>query len=115
MITEHDGQQPDRAGQKARVILLTSGTTGIPKGATHSGGDPRVLKSILDRTPWRAEQPVVIVAPMFHAWGFSQLVFAASMACTVITRRKFDPEATLDLVDRHRDTRRPARRARHRG
>ena len=104
MITEHDGQQPDRAGQKARVILLTSGTTGIPKGATHSGGDPRVLKSILDRTPWRAEQPVVIVAPMFHAWGFSQLVFAASMACTVITRRTFDPEATLDLVDRHRAT-----------
>jgi len=63
-----------------------------------------VLKSILDRTPWRAEQPVVIVAPMFHAWGFSQLVFAASMACTVITRRTFDPEATLDLVDRHRAT-----------
>ena len=63
-----------------------------------------MLKAILDRTPWRAEQPVVIVAPMFHAWGFSQLAFAASMACTIITRRKFDPEATLDLVDRHRAT-----------
>jgi acyl-CoA synthetase (AMP-forming)/AMP-acid ligase II len=46
----------------------------------------------------------VIVAPMFHAWGFSQLIFAASMACTVITRRKFDPEATLELIDRHRAT-----------
>jgi acyl-CoA synthetase (AMP-forming)/AMP-acid ligase II len=44
------------------------------------------------------------VAPMFHAWGFSQLIFAASMACTVITRRKFDPEATLDLIDRHKAT-----------
>ena len=41
---------------------------------------------------------------MFHAWGFSQLVFAASMACTIVTRRKFDPEATLELVDRHRAT-----------
>jgi acyl-CoA synthetase (AMP-forming)/AMP-acid ligase II len=41
---------------------------------------------------------------MFHAWGFSQLVFAASMACTVVTRRKFDPEATLELIDRHRAT-----------
>ena len=36
---------------------------------------------------------------MFHAWGFSQLAFAASMACTIVTRRKFDPEATLTLVD----------------
>ena len=104
MIEAHAGQQPQRASTKSRTILLTSGTTGTPKGASHSGGDPSVLKSILDRTPWRAEQPVVVVAPMFHAWGFSQLVFAASMACTIITRRKFDPEATLDLVDRHRAT-----------
>jgi acyl-CoA synthetase (AMP-forming)/AMP-acid ligase II len=63
-----------------------------------------VLKSILDRTPWRAEETTVIVAPMFHAWGFSQLAFAASMACTIVTRRKFDPEATLELIDRHRAT-----------
>ena len=104
MITAHDGETPKRAAQKSRTILLTSGTTGTPKGASHSGGDPSVLKAILDRTPWRAEQPVVIVAPMFHAWGFSQLAFAASMACTIITRRKFDPEATLNLVDRHRAT-----------
>jgi acyl-CoA synthetase (AMP-forming)/AMP-acid ligase II len=46
----------------------------------------------------------VVVAPMFHAWGFSQLVFAASLACTVVTRRKFDPEATLELIDRHQAT-----------
>ncbi|MGE0215108.1 acyl-CoA ligase FadD12 [Mycolicibacterium sp.] len=104
MIAEHDGRQPRRASAKSKTILLTSGTTGTPKGAKHSGGDPTVLKAILDRTPWRAEQPVVIVAPMFHAWGFSQLAFAASMACTIITRRKFDPEATLQLVDTHRAT-----------
>jgi fatty-acyl-CoA synthase len=101
MIGEHTGSRPRRASVKSKVILLTSGTTGSPKGATHSGGSPLVLKSILDRTPWRAEEPIVIVAPMFHAWGFSQLVFAASMACTIVTCRKFDPEATLELIDRH--------------
>ncbi len=104
LIAEHGDREPQRASTKGRVILLTSGTTGTPKGASHSGGDPSVLKSILDRTPWRTEQPVVVVAPMFHAWGFSQLAFAASMSCTIITRRKFDPEATLELIDRHRAT-----------
>ncbi|SOX53506.1 acyl-CoA synthetase [Mycobacterium ahvazicum] len=106
LITEHLGKHPQRTGRKGRMILLTSGTTGSPKGAKQSGGGAGIgtLKAILDRTPWRAEETIVIVAPMFHAWGFSQLIFAASMACTIVTRRKFDPEATLELVDRHQAT-----------
>jgi fatty-acyl-CoA synthase len=104
MIDDHSGRQPRRATTKSKVILLTSGTTGTPKGASHSGGGPEILKAILDRTPWHTEETVVVVAPMFHAWGFSQLVFAASLACTIVTRRKFDPEATLALVDEHQAT-----------
>ena len=104
LIDAHCGRQPERATEKARTVLLTSGTTGTPKGAKLTGGDAFALKAILDRTPWRTEEAVVIVAPMFHAWGFSQLIFAASMACTIVTRRKFDPEATLELIDRHRAT-----------
>lgn len=104
LIDAWAGNRPTRTSTKSRVILLTSGTTGTPKGASHSGGGPATLKAILDRTPWHAGETTVIVAPMFHAWGFSQLAFAASMACTIVTRRKFDPEATLDLIDRHQAT-----------
>ena len=104
LVDGHRGRRPLQATRTSKTILLTSGTTGSPKGAKHSGGSADALKSILDRTPWRAEQTTVIVAPMFHAWGFGQLGIAALMACTIVTRRKFDPEATLALVDEHRAT-----------
>jgi acyl-CoA synthetase (AMP-forming)/AMP-acid ligase II len=104
LIDSHIGQRPSQPDRTSKLILLTSGTTGSPKGAKHSGGGPETLKSILDRTPWRAEEATVIVAPMFHAWGFGQLAFASLMACTIVTRRKFDPEATLALVDEHHAT-----------
>ena len=104
MIGAQTGKRPARRGRTSKLILLTSGTTGTPKGATHSGGGPDVLKSVLDRTPWRAEENVVVAAPMFHAWGFGQLVLAAMLSCTVVTRRKFDPEKTLELIDRYRAT-----------
>lgn len=104
LIAAHVGQRPGKPDRTGKMILLTSGTTGNPKGAKHSGGGATELKAILDRVPWHTEETVVVVAPMFHAWGFSQLIFAASLACTVVTRRKFDPEATLDLVDRYQAT-----------
>ena len=102
LIDANAGKHPERPDTKGKLILLTSGTTGTPKGAKHSGGGLNEMRAILERVPWRTDKTVVVVAPMFHAWGFSQLAFAASMACTVVTRRKFDPEATLELVDRHR-------------
>jgi acyl-CoA synthetase (AMP-forming)/AMP-acid ligase II len=106
LVESHAGQRPRPSGRKSDIILLTSGTTGTPKGAKRSegSGDAGDLKAVLDRTPWRAEEATVIAAPMFHAWGFSQLLFAALLACTIVTRRKFDPEATLQLIDRHRAT-----------
>jgi len=104
LIHTNLGRRPAKAHHKSRLILLTSGTTGTPKGAKHSGGGAENLVAILRRTPWRLGEATVVVAPMFHAWGFSQLVFASAMACTVVTRRKFDPEATLALVDEHQAT-----------
>ena len=106
LIDAHLGQRPARSSRKSDVILLTSGTTGTPKGAKRSAGSGGSgdLKAVLDRTPWRAEEPIVIAAPMFHAWGFSQLLLAALLACPIVTRRKFDPAATLELIDRHRAT-----------
>ena len=105
LIEESIGRMPDRPESPGKVILLTSGTTGTPKGARRSaGGGTDAMAAMLDRIPWRAEETVVVAAPMFHAWGFGQLAIAATLTCTVVTRRRFDPEATLAMVRDHAAT-----------
>lgn len=103
LIEAHHGERPPYS-RPGRVVLLTSGTTGTPKGATRSGGGPEELAAMLERIPWHGGETVVVAAPTFHAWGFGQLVIGATMACTIVLRRKFDPEATLALADQHRAT-----------
>ncbi|RHW27331.1 acyl-CoA synthetase [Nocardioides immobilis] len=103
LIDAHRGERPPPT-RPGRVVLLTSGTTGTPKGATRSGGGPEELAAMLERIPWHGGETVVVAAPTFHAWGFGQLVIGATMACTIVLRRRFDPEATLAMADEHRAT-----------
>lgn len=105
LITSCRGQRPDPTRRAGKLILLTSGTTGTPKGARRSpGGGLSELTATLSTVPWRAEETVVVPAPMFHAWGYGQLVLGTLLSCTLVVRRRFDAEATLALVDRHQAT-----------
>jgi len=104
LIDEHLGRRPGRAARPGRTVLLTSGTTGTPKGARRAGGGAGSLAAMLERIPWRAGETTVVAAPIFHAWGFGQLAISGTMSCTVVMRRRFDPEATLELVERHEAT-----------
>ncbi|MEU3452649.1 AMP-binding protein [Micromonospora sp. NPDC006766] len=84
---------PERDGQ---TIVLTSGTTGAPKGArrpTPNGFGP--LVSIIDRIPLHARDTVMIAAPLFHTWGYAALQVAFALRSTVVLHRRFDPAATL--------------------
>jgi acyl-CoA synthetase (AMP-forming)/AMP-acid ligase II len=100
LIEAHRGERPPHT-RPGKVVLLTSGTTGTPKGANRSGGGPEELAAMLQRIPWHGGETVVVAAPTFHAWGFGQLVIAATMANTIVLRRKFDPAATLALADKY--------------
>jgi fatty-acyl-CoA synthase len=90
---------PERPGA---LVLLTSGTTGTPKGAARQITNPFVAAQFLDRIPLRPRQRTVFGAPLFHATGFSQFVLTLALGSATILRRRFDPEAVLRLVGRYR-------------
>jgi acyl-CoA synthetase (AMP-forming)/AMP-acid ligase II/ribosome-associated toxin RatA of RatAB toxin-antitoxin module len=91
---------PDREG---RAVILTSGTTGSPKGAARSNPqslDPAV--SLLSTIPLKARQTTNIAAPLFHSWGFAHFTIGLILGSTYVLRRKFDPETCLADIARYR-------------
>jgi acyl-CoA synthetase (AMP-forming)/AMP-acid ligase II len=89
--------------EKGRVVILTSGTTGAPKGATRKQPDSiEPVAALFSKIPLRAQGTTVIAAPMFHSWGFAHFTLGLPLASTLVLRRKFDPEQTLQAVAQHR-------------
>ncbi|MEJ8281263.1 AMP-binding protein [Pseudonocardia spirodelae] len=91
--------------EPSKQIVLTSGTTGTPKGAKRP--HPSTLApaaSILSAIPLRAAEPVHIAAPLFHTWGNAGLLLASLHGATVVLRRRFTPEGFLDAVRERRAT-----------
>ncbi len=88
---------------KPRFVILTSGTTGTPKGAQRSSPDGLMaMASLIDKIPFRARETMMIAAPLFHSWGFFHFVMSLPTASTMVLRRKFDEEETLRAVQDHR-------------
>jgi fatty-acyl-CoA synthase len=88
---------------KPRFVILTSGTTGTPKGAQRSSPDGLLaLAALIDKIPYRSRETMMIAAPLFHSWGFFHFVMSLPTASTLVLRRRFDPEGTLQAVQEHR-------------
>jgi acyl-CoA synthetase (AMP-forming)/AMP-acid ligase II len=91
--------------EQGKALILTSGTTGTPKGASRK--QPQSLDpvaALLERIPLKARERTMIAAPMFHSWGFAHFTLAMGLCTTIVLKRRFDPEATLSLAAQHECT-----------
>jgi acyl-CoA synthetase (AMP-forming)/AMP-acid ligase II len=91
--------------EPGKATILTSGTTGTPKGASRSqpkSMDP--IAALLDRIPLKARESTMIAAPLFHSWGYAHWSLGISLASTIVLKRKFDPEGVLSLTAQHQCT-----------
>ncbi|WP_369829622.1 AMP-binding protein [Mycobacterium sp. E787] len=88
-----------------RIVLLTSGTTGKPKGVPRTPqlrSAVGVWVTILDRTGLRTGSRISVAMPMFHGLGLGMLMLTVALGGTVLTHRHFDAEAALAQASLHR-------------
>ena len=94
------------------LIQYTSGTTGLPKGATLT--HLNLLTNAAQARAWvpsvkRGTSVVYAVLPMFHAYGLTLcLTFAMSMGSRLVLFPKFDPDLVLPVIRKHPATFLPA-------
>ena len=102
LIARHDTSNHPAPDKPGKSTILTSGTTGTPKGASRAqpkSMDP--IAALLDRIPLKARETTVIAAPLFHSWGFAHWSLAMSLSSTVVFKRRFDAEGILSLAAQH--------------
>jgi fatty-acyl-CoA synthase len=96
---------PSAPKKPGRIILLTSGTTGTPKGAARAEPRGFILPgALLERMPMRAAEATVIGPPLFHGTGLILAMLSVGLGSTLVLRRTFDPAQFLDDIEQHRAT-----------
>ncbi|MGO9152743.1 long-chain-fatty-acid--CoA ligase FadD2 [Mycobacterium sp.] len=105
-LIERSSKDPaPKASKHASIIILTSGTTGTPKGANRS--TPPTLApvgGILSHVPFKANEVTSLPAPMFHALGYLHGTLAMFLGSTLVLRRKFKPPLVLEDIEKHKVT-----------
>ena len=97
----HRAMRPNR--KAGAVVILTSGTTGRPKGAARTGGASSIegIAAVLDAIPLRLGDVQAVPAPLFHAWGLSHLLLGLARCATTVLSRRFEPEQLLRQLITH--------------
>jgi fatty-acyl-CoA synthase len=105
LVARSSGKPAPKATKHSSIIILTSGTTGTPKGANRS--TPPTLAPIggvLSHVPFKSGEVTALPAPMFHALGYLHATIAMMLGTTLVLRRRFRPATVLEDIEKHNVT-----------
>ena len=106
LLADSDPEQqhfPECDADDTTVIMFTSGTTSIPKGAqlSHDSFATFLLSNVAPADPDVAETNLLTV-PLYHVAGMQAALAAVFGGRTLAIMPQFDPEGWLALVAEHR-------------
>jgi fatty-acyl-CoA synthase len=105
LVARSRSNPPPKATAHSKIIILTSGTTGTPKGANRSTPPSLApIGGVLSHVPFKSGEVTSLPAPMFHALGFLHATIAMMLGSTLVLRRRFKPATVLADIEAHKVT-----------
>ncbi|MGA9375946.1 MAG: long-chain-fatty-acid--CoA ligase FadD2 [Mycobacterium sp.] len=105
LIARSSKRPAAKVTEHSSVIILTSGTTGTPKGANRSTPVSLApIGGVLSRVPFTSGDITALPAPMFHALGFLYANIAMVLGTTLVLRRRFKAATVLADIEKHKVT-----------
>ncbi len=105
LIARSSTDPAPKATKRSSIIVLTSGTTGTPKGANrHAPPTLAPIGGVLSAVPFKAGEVTSLPSPMFHALGYLHATIAMTLGSTLVLHRRFSPAAVLADVAEHKVT-----------
>lgn len=94
------GTQLRRRGS-GEIVVLTGGTTGLPKAANRAASPPgvtRLFLHLIAALPLERSRSVHVAVPLFHGFGLSALLIAMTLGRTIHLRQRFDAAEAAALI-----------------
>ncbi|KAA0114705.1 long-chain-fatty-acid--CoA ligase FadD2 [Mycolicibacterium sp. P9-22] len=105
LIARSSKQPAPKVTKHSSIIILTSGTTGTPKGANRSTPPSLApIGGVLSHVPFKSGEVTSLPAPMFHALGFLHATIAMMLGSTLVLRRRFKPATVFADIEKHKVT-----------
>ncbi len=101
----HPARSLPRVKKAGDIILLTSGTTGVPKGAPRSPAPTAYIGSavtVMAKIPFQSQQPIFIGPPLFHGFGLAFMATCLATGAPMAIQRRFRPPEVLQFMRQHR-------------
>jgi fatty-acyl-CoA synthase len=102
VIARSSKEPAPKPTQHSSLVILTSGTTGTPKGATrHAPPTLAPIGGILSHVPFKSGEVTSLPSPMFHALGYLHGTLAMTLGSTLLLRRRFRPLTVAEDIEKY--------------